>query len=857
MSCVASSFAGPDDFCRAAGAGYDTDTEPRILLQASGAAASHHARLILADSPWKSPACRALCRSNGGCLGFNLRDAATVCELLFSRETEPNLDLLGDAGAAAAAARIGGCRSTSSLAACARTRTWPFRAASAESSRDVGEMQLLDGHPLDNGKACEADLLEHLSEEHCGPEDLHLRAGALARGPAPGRPAALAADPANVSAVVEVLAEDEPLAAFCAKTCCARTGCRRVDVLRGGAACRLWVSGAAENAALALVPATSCASRVSARDPRAEVDDFVYSGAPRCMTRSATSPITIALEGPPLADEDATATCRSRCAAQPLLCRAFTVHFGSPGGCTLYTSVGNLFAHDASQAAAVFARAEEAGSAGAVDSLPWTSDNATWGLSNAGVYAGDITLDASLVVGSHASSTDVAQTACWVRRDALSSDREVLTDYLAAAEPAQDFEALSSRCDSLRSYVLRHGTGWRKREGLGDQARGLAARTRRLSELCAGACSSANYMCRGFAADPDAGDCYLYVNWDRVTLEDSPFAGSIMIGGHRFERTCVFASATGQSGDVWDLVLTRSQLRGFYGDDVAQRVEEQFPDSVVNDDSERRALGMTNDYSNSLWRYTRYEGPQRITIVPVEVPLGGSDGFTDAQAAFIWAELDVLSERLRGYIEFRTQSDAATVLGLDEPLDGIRFFDGEGCWSWVGHRGGSQDISLQSNGCLSRRHVHHETLHALGFMHEMNRPDRDQYIDIHTENLQAGMESNFELLTEYIDSMGSPYDLKSVMHYSRFAFAADPSLPTITAKEDAEMELGSDELSDEDVTQVMMLGGASAGDYLVLMGALLPFAAICYCGSRCTCSGADPEDSATVYAEVSHPVEEK
>lgn len=76
------------------------------------------------------------------------------------------------------------------------------------------------------------------------------------------------------------------------------------------------------------------------------------------------------------------------------------------------------------------------------------------------------------------------------------------------------------------------------------------------------------------------------------------------------------------------------------------------------------------------------------------------------------------------------------------------------------------DCSLVSFSDTQKGLYLHEIGHAVGLIHEQNRPDRDQYIRINVQNIQPGLQSQFEKYPEsYINTRNVQYDFPSVMHY--------------------------------------------------------------------------------------------
>ncbi|GBO25341.1 Astacin-like metalloprotease toxin 1 [Araneus ventricosus] len=130
-----------------------------------------------------------------------------------------------------------------------------------------------------------------------------------------------------------------------------------------------------------------------------------------------------------------------------------------------------------------------------------------------------------------------------------------------------------------------------------------------------------------------------------------------------------------------------------------------------------------------------------------------------------------------------------------------------GCYSYVGRVGGQQPVSL-GEGCGWEGTIIHELGHALGFYHEQNRSDRDDYITIYWDNIIEGKADQFMKLKPNQNQLLTPFDYESIMLYGSTSFSKDRrNLRTMEGKKGEYLRdvLSKGKLSPSDIQRIKKL----------------------------------------------------
>jgi len=199
-------------------------------------------------------------------------------------------------------------------------------------------------------------------------------------------------------------------------------------------------------------------------------------------------------------------------------------------------------------------------------------------------------------------------------------------------------------------------------------------------------------------------------------------------------------------------------------------------DIVLTEEQERQ---LNSPERNAL----KYESSTWIPVNKV-IP------FTFKPNVFTESEKQQITEWLKEFEKYT----CLTVKPRTNENDYVEIFDDGGCYSYIGRVGGKQPVSLGRpkpgyGHCIFKSTVLHEFMHASGFWHEQSRQDRDQYITVALQNVQDGMQGQFDIAPSSRSEDIGTYDYKSVMQYKSTAFTKNGG-KTMIRKDGSNEELG-------------------------------------------------------------------
>lgn len=122
-------------------------------------------------------------------------------------------------------------------------------------------------------------------------------------------------------------------------------------------------------------------------------------------------------------------------------------------------------------------------------------------------------------------------------------------------------------------------------------------------------------------------------------------------------------------------------------------------------------------------------------------------------------------EILQAINEINTRTNVSFIEHSNETNYVVFVFSDKWCSSYVGMLGGRQEIRCAIGKNFKAGSLIHEILHCLGFYHEHQRPDRDNFVRINYSNVKRN--ADFEKLSPTIVRTIGDYDYGSIQHYPR------------------------------------------------------------------------------------------
>jgi hypothetical protein len=121
--------------------------------------------------------------------------------------------------------------------------------------------------------------------------------------------------------------------------------------------------------------------------------------------------------------------------------------------------------------------------------------------------------------------------------------------------------------------------------------------------------------------------------------------------------------------------------------------------------------------------------------------------------------------------------------------------------SYLGRRGGEQKILINPDSPTGT--IVHELMHALGFVHEHSRADRDSYVTVMWEHILDPHKAQFQKMPPEISlPVRTAFDFDSILLYSSDAFAKDEKSPAVVKKDGSVFAVQREGLSALDIAKI-------------------------------------------------------
>jgi hypothetical protein len=171
-------------------------------------------------------------------------------------------------------------------------------------------------------------------------------------------------------------------------------------------------------------------------------------------------------------------------------------------------------------------------------------------------------------------------------------------------------------------------------------------------------------------------------------------------------------------------------------------------------------------------------------------------------------------ELIQDVIDYFHENTPLRFVPANNKKDGIVFeLTDTHCYSYLGKVGGFQPIFLSPE-CRATQIIH-EILHAVGFVHEQARIDRDSFVKINWDNIDAEYLLQFMMVPKsHMRLSGlSEFNFQSIMLYDSTAFSRDNLKLTIEPIDKKNIIIpAKDELSEFDIYRIKKLYSATLND---------------------------------------------